>query len=151
MNSTSSPSPSDARAAAVAALRDALLAEHAAVHGYGFAAAKLAGAVRERCLVYLDEHRSERDVLHAELVERGAVPAPGEQAYSLPEDTGAESLTAFVIGLEETTAQAYMELAAAPDPGLRDLAGRCLRSATVRALVLGAPLPAFPGFPGGEL
>ncbi|TDQ52141.1 ferritin-like domain-containing protein [Actinorugispora endophytica] len=151
MTSSPSPSPTGAQAAAVVALQDALLTEHAAVHGYGFAAAKLTGERHDLYLGHMDEHRAGRDALRAELVDREAVPAAGEQAYTLPEDTGEESLASFAVGLEEATAQAYLELAAVSDPALRDLAGRALRAATVRALDLGAPLSAFPGFPGGEL
>ncbi|MEY9213400.1 ferritin-like domain-containing protein [Thermobifida halotolerans] len=151
MTGTPDPTPTDPADAAVAALRDALLAEHAAVYGYGFAASRIGSKLHDLCLAHLEEHRAGRDALHAELVARGSVPPGGEDAYALPEDTGPEALAAFAVGLEETTAQAYLELAAVSVPGLRDLAGRALGEATLRVLALGSPLSVFPGFPGGEL
>jgi len=151
LTGTSEPTPTETADAAVAALRDALLAEHAAVYGYGFAAAGIGADLRELCLAHLEEHRAWRDALHGELAARNTVPPGGEDAYQLPEEDGTEALRAFAAGLEETTAQAYLELAAVPDTGLRDLAGRALREATRRTLALGGTLSAFPGFPGGEL
>lgn len=151
MSSTPGPTPTDAASVAAEALRDALHAEHAAVYGYGFAAARSTAEQRDLCLAYLDEHRDRRDTLRAALVARGVTPPPGEHAYALPEDTGEESLAAFAVGLEESTAQAYLELAAVADVELRELAGRALRATTLRTLALDAPLDVFPGFPGGEL
>ncbi|HLU96288.1 MAG TPA: ferritin-like domain-containing protein [Thermobifida alba] len=151
MTGTPDPTTTEEADAATAALRDALLAEHAAVHGYGFAAARIGAELRDLCLSHLEEHRAWRDTLHDALVAREAVPPGGEDAYQLPADTAGEALRDFAAGLEETTAQAYLELAAAPDSGLRDLAGRALRETTLRVLALGGRLSVFPGFPGGEL
>lgn len=151
MTGTLDPTPSGEAGAATAALRDALLAEHAAVYGYSFAAAHTDADLRSLCLSHLEKHRAWRDTLHSALVARDAVPPGGEDAYQLPEHTGPEELRSFAAGLEETTAQAYLELAAVPDAGLRDLAGRALGEATLRMLALGGRLSAFPGFPGGEL
>ncbi|MFC7329528.1 ferritin-like domain-containing protein [Marinactinospora rubrisoli] len=134
----------------VVALQNALLAEHAAVYGYGFVGANSTDAARELCYAHLDAHRAQRDTLRAELLERGAEPPAAAAAYRLPTETDAETLSGFAVRLEEQTAQAYLELAGAGSPDLRDLAGRSLQSATLRSLAWGAGLPAFPGYPGGE-
>ncbi|GAA3765060.1 rubrerythrin [Spinactinospora alkalitolerans] len=135
----------------IEALQNALRAEHAAVYGYGFVGANSGDAARKRAYEHLDAHRGQRDTLRAELLERDADPAAGERAYELPAEDGPDALAQFAAGLERTAAQAYLELAAAGDPELRDLAGRSLKSTTVRSLAWGADLMPFPGFPGGEL
>ncbi|MGI5118541.1 ferritin-like domain-containing protein [Marinactinospora thermotolerans] len=143
-----SASPTPEEDAAITALQAALRAEYAAIHGYGFIGAR-SRETRARAHVDLDAHRGLRDRLRAELVERDAEPVAAESAYALPEQDDTGALTAFAVRLEETTAQAYLELSAVPDQRLRDLAARSLQSATVRSLVWGAQLAAFPGFPGG--
>ncbi|MDA8371728.1 MAG: ferritin-like domain-containing protein [Nocardiopsaceae bacterium] len=147
-----SPTPKDPEEFTdVDALQDALRAEHAAVYGYAYIGAHSEDGRRERCYGHLDAHRVQRDALRAELVDREATPVAGESAYELPESTEDDELAAFATRLEEQTAQSYLQLAAAEDAPLRDLAARSLQAATVRGLVWGAEPAPFPGFPDGDV
>ncbi|ASU83015.1 DUF4439 domain-containing protein [Nocardiopsis gilva YIM 90087] len=128
------------------ALQRALRAEHAAVYGYAYIAAHCADARRERSHEHLDAHRAQRDALSSLLAERKVEPDPSESSYDLPDSTDDADLDAQATGLEELTAQGYLELAAASDPVLRELAARSLQSATVRGLQWGGKLAPFPGF-----
>ncbi|CAM3677610.1 ferritin-like domain-containing protein [Nocardiopsis rhodophaea] len=130
----------------IGALRVALRAEHAAVYGYAYIGAHCAGGRRERSYEHLDAHRAQRDTLSTLLAEREAEPDPSESAYGLPDSTDDADLDTYAARLEEQTAQGYLELAAASDSVLRDLAARSLQSATVRALEWGGKLTPFPGF-----
>ncbi|PSL01056.1 uncharacterized protein DUF4439 [Murinocardiopsis flavida] len=151
MSSTNEASEAPEPGSDTAALQKALRAEHAAVYGYGFIGAKTTGATRERCRAFLDDHRNHRETLRTELINRGAEPAVSKAAYAIPDDTSEQGLADYAGSLEETAAQAYLQLAGASDRALRELAGRSLQMTVVRALEWGADLAAFPGFPGGRL
>ncbi|MDA0567838.1 ferritin-like domain-containing protein [Streptomonospora sp. S1-112] len=133
------------------ALQRALRAEHAAVYAYAYIGARSRDEDRRLlCYEYLDAHRGRRDTLKEELRERDAVPAAGESSYALPDSDSGEALADYAVDVEDQTAEAYLELAAAPDSALRELALRSLQEATLRAMEWGADLPVFPGFPGGS-
>lgn len=129
------------------ALAEALRAEHSAVYGYEFigGAAEEEGR-RERASDLADEHKALRDDLHAAAVERGFEPPPARASYPLPDDRDSESIDAFAVELEETTANAYLWLTASDDTELRLTAARNLQDTTVRALEWGGELDALPGF-----
>ncbi|GAA3758861.1 ferritin-like domain-containing protein [Salinactinospora qingdaonensis] len=151
MSATPTPdSTATAESDDVATLQAALRAEHAAIYGYGYIGAHLSEDARERSRAYLDAHRDSRDRLRDELVALGAQPAATQSAYQLPDSDDEAGLSQYAALLEQTTGQAYLELAAATAPPLRDLAARALQTATVRALSWGAENVAFPGFPDGE-
>ncbi|WP_046472103.1 ferritin-like domain-containing protein [Allosalinactinospora lopnorensis] len=133
------------------ALQNALRAEHAAVYGYGFIGAHSEGDLREHSYHCLDEHRAQRDTLRTELVRLNASPAVSKSAYELPDSTDQSALDAFAAKLEERTARGYLQMAAAEDTSLRDLATRSLQEATVRGLTWGAELSPLPGFPDDEV
>ncbi|WP_017558670.1 ferritin-like domain-containing protein [Nocardiopsis baichengensis] len=147
-----SPTPSDEEATAeVAALQKALRAEHAAVYGYGFIGARGRDGERDRAARHLDAHRAQRDTVREELVELDAVPAPPEAAYTLPDSDGREELAGFAQGMENTSAQAYLEVAGAAESGpVREFAAEALQAATVRAIEWGGGVVAFPAYPTGD-
>lgn len=151
MSRANEASEAPEQAGDIKALQQALRAEHAAVYGYGFIGAKTTGSTREQCRTSFDDHRNQRESLRTELLNRGAEPAVSKAAYSVPSDTSEQDLADYAGSLEETAAQAYLELAGAGDRALRELAGRSLQMSTVRAIDWGADLAAFPGFPGGRL
>ncbi|QVQ53665.1 ferritin-like domain-containing protein [Spiractinospora alimapuensis] len=129
-----------------AALQQALAAEHAAVHGYGFVGAHSVEGDRTRSRWHRDAHRRQRDELRDALLALDATPVPSESAYPPPESTDATALSDFAMGMEERCSQAYLELSGVADPWLRELAARNLAEATIRALAWGAELPTYPGF-----
>lgn len=129
----------------VEALHTALHAEYAAVYGYGFVGAHAREEARSRAAADLDAHRDQRDVLRGLLLEYGTDPAPPEDSYELPEETGSADVAGFAADLEGRVCRAHTQMAAASDPRLRDVAARWMQAATVRGLLWGAEPAAFPG------
>lgn len=150
-NGGASPTPSAEATAEVGALQKALRAEHAAVYGYGYIGARSRGGERDRAARHLDAHRAQRDTVREELVELDATPAPPEAAYTLPDSDGREELAGFARRMENTSAQAYLEVAGAAESGpVRESAAEALQAATVRALEWGGGVVAFPAYPTGD-
>ncbi|GAA4916383.1 ferritin-like domain-containing protein [Streptomonospora salina] len=134
----------------VAALQAALRAEHAAVYAYTYVGARSDGGRRDRCYEHLDAHRAQRDTLRVEIGDRDARPDAGDTAYELPESDGESDLDGYARRVERQGAQTYLELAASPEPAVRDLALRCLQEATLRGMEWGGEPGVFPGFADGE-
>ncbi|MFD0774215.1 ferritin-like domain-containing protein [Streptomonospora algeriensis] len=134
----------------VAALQAALRAEHAAVYAYTYIGARSEDERRDRCYEHLDAHRAQRDMLRIEIGDRGTKPDAGDAAYDLPESDSGSDLDGYARRVERQAAQAYLELAAAPNTAVRDLALRSLQDTTLRSMEWGGELGTFPGFPGGS-
>lgn len=132
------------------ALQQALAAEHAAVHAYGFIGSHSVDADRTRSRWHRDAHRRQRDELRDALLALDAAPVPPESTYPPPEDTDATTLSEFATGMEDRCAQVYLELSGVADPSVRELAARNLAEATIRALAWGGELPTYPGFPDDQ-
>jgi hypothetical protein len=89
-------------------LTAALVAEHAAIYGYGIIGSRLGGGSVEAARQAETTHRDRRDALLSRLSGTGATPPPAEPVYSLPfgvtDRTGALHLA---VVMEERTAQAW--------------------------------------------
>jgi Domain of unknown function (DUF4439) len=133
----------------LAALQNALAAEHATVYGYGVVGAHLRGSSRQYALDALDAHLEQRDRLIASVTALGATPVAALPAYQLPfpvETAGsAEDLAAT---LEQGSASATWALiaASAPDSPTRRVAIGWLSEAALRAAYWGGA-EAMPGRP----
>jgi len=113
------------------ALSAALVAEHAAIYGYGVLGAHLSGAALVQAQHAEAAHRSRRDDLLVRLTAAGIAPPAAAAAYALPFPvTDAASAQRLAVQLEERTA-AIWRVALGPTSGDE-------RKAALNALVDGA-------------
>ena len=138
----------------ITALQNALAAEQAASYGYGVVGARLPQGSAAQGTAGADwvTHMRARDELTAMISARGGQPAPSAVAYQLPGPvkTAAEA-TALAALLEDRVAQAYLEIVALPESGLRNFGARQVRAAAVRAAAWRGSTQAFPGLPASSL
>ena len=128
------------------ALQAALVAEHAAVYGYGLLIPQLTGAARDNGLAGFDEHRNRRDRLRALIVALGASPVEAAAAYrpSAPV-VGAAAGVRFAADLERDVALAFGDLVAASTQDTRTFAAHALQELAVRQAGWEQAAPRFPG------
>ncbi|SEQ75411.1 protein of unknown function [Streptomyces radiopugnans] len=131
---------------ALAALQAALLAEHAAVYGYGVVGGRIAEDRRAQAREAHDAHRARRDALRRAVRRMGGSPEPAAAAYSLPfaVPDGAAAVR-LAAELEERVAAVYADLVRAGEGGLRREAAAALREAAVRAARWRGTGVPFPG------
>ena len=137
----------------VAALQQALAAEHVAVWGYGTVGAALAAGARTPATTAEQAHRTVRDQLTALLVDRGAQPVQPSGGYALPFPVlSAVDAARLAVTLEEGTARAWAwVLDQATARPTRVLAVSVLGDAEVRAVgfrALAGTTPVTSAFPG---
>jgi Domain of unknown function (DUF4439) len=131
---------------AVRALQAALVAENAAVYGYGAVGAHLTGAMQKAAVRYWVAHQMARDTLAAMVTALGAQPAPAAAAYQLPFPVHDEQAAVMLAALlEDRVATAYLGLVALSDTRLRMFGARALQSAALRATSWRGQSLAFPG------
>lgn len=134
--------------ASVAALQNALAAEHAAVYGYGVAGAQLAGTGQSDARADWTAHRVARDNLTTMLSQLGATPVAASPAYRLPFPvTSPQAAAKLAATLEEGVTRAYLALVAVSNPTLRTFAAQSMQTAANRALAWSGTTTAFPGMP----
>lgn len=103
--------------AATDALAAVLVAEHAAIYGYGVLGAHLTGSALTQAQQAEAAHRSRRDDLLVRLTAAGAKPPAADVAYALPFPvTDATSAQKLAVQLEERTA-AIWRVALGPTMG----------------------------------
>jgi hypothetical protein len=140
---------------AAEALGAALVAEHAAIYGYGVVGAHLDKAGQEAARLAEAAHRSRRDALTVRLTEGSSMPPAAEPAYTLPfavsDRAGALRLA---VALEEAAAEAWRRALPQTTADDRRLAVQALVGCAVQATrwrrtagVSPATVP-FPGSPG---
>ncbi|MHA6625969.1 ferritin-like domain-containing protein [Pseudonocardia sichuanensis] len=147
--------PADTRIdeTAVAALQNALAAEHAAVWSYALTVAFLTGADAERARENEDSHRDLRNLIEQTLSQLGAPPVSAQPAYRTPQPvTDAASAAALAVVAETDALAAWRSvLERTDDRALRQAALDALTSGTLRCArwraVVGTQ-PAIPVFPG---
>lgn len=138
---------------AVAALQNALAAEHAAIWCYALAVAFLSGADATRAREDEDAHRTLRNQVEQTLTQLGAPPVSAQPAYSTPERvTDAPSAAGLAVIAETDALAAWRSLLErAEDRALREAALDSLTAGTLRCARWRAAvgtLPAIPVFPG---
>jgi hypothetical protein len=134
--------------ASIAALQDALAAEHAAVYGYGVVGAMLAGTEQADARADWTAHQFARDTLITMLNTLGATPVAASPAYRLPfAVTSTKSATRLAVILENGVTQAYLGLVAISNPTLRAFAARAMQASANRAVAWSGTTVAFPGMP----
>jgi hypothetical protein len=115
-------------------LAAALVAEHAAIFGYGAAGARLDPATVALAAQAESAHRSRRDALVLRLTGRGATAPAAEPAYALPFPvTDQASALKLMIAMEERTAAAWLAALLETDGEDRRLAVDALIDCAVRA------------------
>jgi hypothetical protein len=119
---------------AIDALAAALVAEHAAIYGYGVLGAHLSGGALAQAQQAEAAHRARRDDLLVRLTAAGAKPPAADVAYALPFPvTDAASAQKLAVQLEERTA-AFWRVALGPTTGdERKLALAALVDTALRA------------------
>ncbi len=138
---------------AVAALQNALAAEHAAVWCYALAVAFLSGPDVTRAREDEDAHRALRNQVEQTLSQLGAPPVSAQPAYDTPEAvTDGPSAGALAVVAETDALAAWRSvLERTTDRALRQAALDALTAGTLRCarwrLAVGTP-PAIPVFPG---
>jgi Domain of unknown function (DUF4439) len=137
----------------LAALQDALAAEHVAIFGYGVLGAHLLGAQRTAAGQIWNSHRARRDRLSSYVEAAGGVPVATAPAYHLPARvTSPRTAAQLAAHLEDGVTAGYTGLAGSADPDLRRYAALAMQEATVRAVRWrGALTGAFPGLGGAAL
>ncbi len=139
----------------IAALREALAAEHAAVWGYGVVGAALGDEGQARAGTWETAHRDIRDRVTGLLADRDADPVGAEGGYALPFPVLSEIEAArLAVVLEDGVASAWVRvLDQAVERTTRELAVSALTAAEVRAVgwrTAAGQTPvtrAFPGLP----
>ena len=134
--------------ASIAALQDALAAEHAAVYGYGVVGAMLAGTEQADARADWTAHQFARDTLITMLNKLGATPVAASPAYKLPfAVTSAKSAASLAATLENGVTRAYLGLVAISNPALRAFAAQAMQASANRAAAWSGTTVAFPGMP----
>ncbi|WP_018353552.1 ferritin-like domain-containing protein [Longispora albida] len=133
-------------------LAAALVAEHAAIFGYGTLGSRLDGAVLEAARQADAAHRERRDALTTRLATAKATAPPSESAYALPFPvTDRASALKLAVQLEERTAQAWRAVLPVSTGDERKLALDALLDASARAARwrrAAGVTPASVAFPG---
>jgi hypothetical protein len=140
---------------AVAALQNALAAEHAAIWCYALAVAFLSGADATRAREDENAHRELRNQVEETLTQLGAPPVSAQPAYATPRPVTDSASAARLVIVAETDALAAWRsvLERSRDRALRQaaldtLSATTLRCARWRAAVGETPtIPVFPGRP----
>ena len=140
---------------AVAALQNALAAEHAAIWSYALAVAFLSGADATRAKEDEGAHRELRNQLEETLTQLGAPAVSAQPAYATPRPVTDPATAAQLAVVAETDALAAWRsvLERSRDKALRQaaldtLSAGTLRCARWRAATGQAPtVPVFPGKP----
>jgi hypothetical protein len=141
-----------AAASTVNALQSALIAEHAAVYGYGVVGAYLTGTKQAAAVTDWLAHQVARDRLEAMLRSRGSQPVAAAVAYRLPIPVRSSSEAAsLAVILEDRIATAYLGLVALGAPAVREFGALQVRAAALRAAFWRGSTVAFPGLPAGAL
>jgi uncharacterized protein DUF4439 len=136
-------------AAEIAALQDALAAEHAAVYGYGVAGALLSGADLVHAKAGWRAHQLARDNLAAMLTRLGASPVASSAAYDLPFAVSTPAAARrLAADLENGVTRAYLAMVAVSNENLRFFAAKAMQTAAVRATAWRGSTVAFPGMAG---
>jgi hypothetical protein len=138
---------------AVAALQDALAAEHAALWSYALAVAFLEADQAAAARTDAAAHRELRAAVEVVLVQAGQRPVPAQPAYATPQPVlDAVSAAGLLVTAEADAAAAWRSLLErSADPRLRRTGFDALVATTARsARWRGAAgtVPAVPVFPG---
>jgi hypothetical protein len=132
----------------IAALQNALAAEHAAVYGYGVAGSLLSGADLVHAKSYWNAHQLARDNLEAMLARLGATPVAASAAYDLPFAVStAAAARRLAAHLENGVTSAYLAMVAVSNQNLRFFAAKAMQTAANRATAWSGSTVAFPGMP----
>lgn len=130
----------------------ALVAEHAAIFGYGLVGARLDTATIALASQAELAHRARRDVLVAKLAERNARAPVAESGYGSPEPvTDQAGALRLAVGIEERTAAVWRAALLSTSGDDRKLAADALTDCAIRATRLrkaAGVTPATVPFPG---
>ena len=138
----------------LAALQNALAAEHAASYGYGVVGGRLPQGSAAQLAAGNDwvTHLRARDRLANLIRARGATPIPAAVSYELPFPVASPAQArALAARLEDGVAAAYLGLVALPEPELRSLGAEEVRAAALRAETWRGTTQAFPGLSASNL
>ena len=136
----------------VAALQDALAAEHRALWLYGVLGARTSAtgspALFSAVTGAYDAHRARRDGLRARLRDLGADPAAASPTYRLPRAvSSARDVRALARRSERATAGWWSAVVTTSVGPVRSEAAAALADAAQRELAFGGRPRAFPGAP----
>jgi len=152
-SSEQSPAPAELSAADIAALQQAVAAEHAAVFTYGLVLAHAQDHRRAQIQDHLAAHRDRRDHATALLTGAGADVPAAAAGYTVDRVVDSPQAAAdLAVLIEEQTAQSwYALLESARTAELRTLGAEALTDCAVRAArwrVAAGIVPATTAFPG---
>jgi hypothetical protein len=146
------PGPRGRTKQEVAALQAALVAEQAAIYGYGIVGAHMTGTRFAAAFADSIAHQRTRDSLTAMIMARGGQPRPAAPAYRMRIAVhSAAQAWSLAIVLERQVTAAYLGLVALAEPALRRFGADQMREAAVRSARWGARPQAFPGLPASSL
>jgi uncharacterized protein DUF4439 len=137
-------------ATAIAALQNALAAEHAVIYGYGVVGAMLTGTEQANAAADWTAHQTARDTLESMLTALGAAPVAAEDAYQLPfAVTSTATAVKLAAALEDGLTRAYLGVVAVSNPDLRTFAAKAMQASANRVVAWSGTTSAFPGMPAG--
>ena len=138
--------------AAIRAMQAALVAEHAAVYGYGVVGSYLSGRMQAVASADWVAHQVARDELEAMLRSSGAQPAAAAVAYRLPLAVRtAGDAVSLAVTLEDRITTAYLGMVAVATPAIREFGARQVQASALRAAAWRGTTVAFPGLPPAVL
>ncbi len=136
----------------VRALQSALVAEHAAVYGYGVVGAYLTGSMQATATADWVAHQLARDRLEAMLLSVGTQPPAAAVAYQLPVPVrNPAGAAALAVVLEDRIATAYLGLVALSNTAIREFGALQLQASALRAAAWRGSTVAFPGLTAAAL
>jgi hypothetical protein len=132
--------------AQLAAVQEALSAEHAAVYGYGVVGARIAEDRRAQARQAYAAHLTRRDALRRTVRALGGDPVAAAPAYTLPFAVpDADAAVRLAAELEERIAVVYGDIVRVTTGDLRGEAADALCGAAVRAVRWRGGSVPFPG------
>jgi ferritin-like protein len=128
------------------ALNLVLGGEYAAIYAYGIVAAQLTGLEQQRALRVMADHRQQRDMLRAHIIDLGGTPVAAAAIYELPREVNSAKQARDLAGLvEDRLSGQWAGVAAVSEQAALAAAALLAVECSVRATSWVGTAPIWPG------
>jgi hypothetical protein len=128
------------------ALNLVLGGEYAAIYAYGSVAAQLTGSEQQRALRVMADHRQQRDMLRAHIIDLGGTPVAAAAIYELPREVNSAKQARDLAGLvEDRLSGQWAGVAAVSEQAALAAAALLAVECSVRATSWVGTAPIWPG------
>jgi hypothetical protein len=128
------------------ALNLVLGGEYAAIYAYGIVAAQLTGSEQQRALRVMADHRQQRDMLRAHIIDLGGTPVAAAAIYELPREVNSAKQARDLAGLvEDRLSGQWAGVAAVSEQAALAAAALLAVECSVRATSWVGTAPIWPG------